>query len=82
MNRDEAVKAAAEAVCARWHGSQPCSGCVVNAAAAVEAVWPVIERAVRAEAAAEIRAARPVHLANNSAAGSAWDAAARIVEGP
>ncbi len=98
MSRDEAVKAAAEALrtsngrfrC-EFHRApeSSCDTCLADAEdalfdarIAVDAVWPVIERAVRAQAAAEVRAG-----CWHKPPGATWTCdpcseAARIVEGP
>lgn len=91
MSRDEAVKAVAEALTL-------IPGTTVTypksvAATVVDAVWPVIERAVRVQAAAEVRALRhptgyhrkgltPEEAAPFCATCDRFTAAARIVEGP
>lgn len=63
MSRDEAVKAAADALADHYASGYFCRcGAEVNsvadhmAAAAVDAAWPVIERAVRDQVDASIRA--------------------------
>ena len=86
MSRDEVVKAAAEAM--RQRAYNEADGLVWDfdaiGAAAVDAVWPVIERAVRAQAAAEVRAETVTRADDPLVEG--WNAgtenAARIVEGP
>ena len=77
VSRDEAVKAAAEAMVQTLTCMPSCAQ--EHAEIAVDAVWPVIERAVRAQAAAEVRAEADRH---GDEYGLGLDRAARIVEGP
>ncbi len=71
MSRDEAVKAAAVRMYGgrRWDSlpDDQRTYWLTMAAAAVDAVWPVIERAVRAQAAAEVPASRYLVVADEAA---------------
>ncbi len=84
-SREDAVRAVAEALADEFDANEGITA-TEAAEAAVDAVWPVIERAVRAQAAAEVRAHKvdPGEYANRGWAdgfNQGTDEAARIVEG-
>jgi hypothetical protein len=86
VSRDEAVKAeAVEALAASiCVGPDACQDCRILARKALTAVWPFIERAVRAQAAAEVRARRDLVTDRTDAGRNVkrgMSTAARIVEG-